>query len=115
MTLTHYELLADTRALIRKGWTQNAYARDKDDNITYIADQHACSWCLTGALHRASLDSSTLGKNFMLVHQRLEVRQLLEAHANGSLSSFNDSPKRTKEDVLALIDKVMDELRCPSC
>lgn len=99
-----YAFLAVTRALIVKGWTQHAFARDKDGNSVHFDHQLADCWSLTGALNLAYQRNSLYKPACAL-----SVLKKLEENAGSeSLRAFNDSPDRTKADVLALIGETME-------
>src|SRR6185295_11040321 len=107
---TVLQILQEARALIAKGWTQGTY---------YTPDKS--KFCLVGALSEASgpLDTHTLATDVRIQ----AYRKAAEAVAKGlmvdstpgehdefyiGLVPFNDQPGRTKDEVLALIDKAIN-------
>ena len=55
------ELLASARALITRGWTQHADARDRHGNPAPAWSDQAASWSLLGALI-ASLEKAAVAR-----------------------------------------------------
>src|SRR4051812_48872706 len=94
-------ILERARALIERHWSKGAYYREEDD-----------SYCALGALnvvisrskdkYNAASSSSTYA---LRVQQYLE--DSLPLHSYRSVVVFNDGPKTTKEDVLALYDRAI--------
>jgi hypothetical protein len=88
--------LKKTRALIVKGWTRGWYARNARRQKVDARSKTAVCWCLRGAIERAA------GQQALAVERCLHG--VLDEH--GALAIFNDTQK-TKEPVLALIDKAI--------
>ena len=89
-------ILVEMRKLLGKGWTQGAFARDKEGKAIGSRDKLAVCWCYRGALFCA-----------MPLHQMSwePIEELLQEVCDGlSLVSFNDDKKRTKAQVLASVD-----------
>jgi len=51
---TAEQILLDAAALIRKGWTKGAYARDATGQWVESIKSTAVCWCAEGAIYRAS-------------------------------------------------------------
>lgn len=80
--------LKKARALIAKGWTQDAYARRRDHHKTDPCSPAACYWCASGALRAVGLVSGIDWESTNL---------------NGyGVTSWNDLPGRTQAEVLAM-------------
>lgn len=85
------------KTLIRKGWTQNASARNKDGRIVGATSDEAVCYCLIGATVRvAGVDADSLSRLFRRTHGMGMVR-------------YNDHIAGTRADVLRAIDKVIAE------
>ncbi len=99
MTKTVKDVLIAARAKIEQGWTQGASARDALSNAVAFDDQNATCWCMVGALFAAEPIDDML---------RVDARLSLRIHpARVGISRFNDTPGRTKEEVLAVFDKAI--------
>lgn len=96
--------LEAVRACIVKGWTQNTFARDWNENECDVQDQDAHSFCLAGAILRVTkLTPPNIDESYAFV--ALSVKAL-----PSSLSNFNDYS--TKAEVIAAVDAVLAE--CPA-
>jgi len=89
-------------------WTKGAYARDAHGDSVDTWSKEACSFCALGFLRRA---------RFELMHYPQlpsTVEKLVEQHVpedfSGNISAFNDAPKTTKEDIIALFRKANESL-----
>ena len=84
MTITGY--LQDVLALVRRGWTRNVAAKDKQGRRVTPTHQGACRWCLTGAMERVSANLSEGDDPFMSAQEIL----LKTAPYAGRLPNVND-------------------------
>jgi len=71
--------------LTKENWTQGANARDKNGNTVYVFSEHACQFCLLGAIMKLYPPS-----------ERDEVDYVLRCAINlksdyTSISHFNDN------------------------
>ena len=79
--------LKQARKRIEQGWTQGAFARDKNGKETYEYDLTAVKWCALGATRYG------------------DSQDFLEAFLEQShLAEFNDTDGRTQAEVLELFD-----------
>lgn len=85
------ELLADPSK-----WTQGVMARDAQGNEVSPQDENAICFCLLGALEKCNYEHK----------QHLLYRVLRVEYDEYSIVSFNDSPRRTHEEVLNLLREV---------
>ena len=97
--MTTKEVLIQARGFIERGWTQRASARAAEGYPVRSKSPSACEWCASGAI-RAVLPNSRNIKEFWEY-----FFDLVKPHF--SLIEFNDDPKTTKEDVLALYDEAI--------
>ena len=91
--------------LIEHGWAQGAMSRDARGRaiVTWSpgASVRAGSWCVAGAIHRASLD---LGESYT------PARMAVSAVLHGStLTEWNDAEERTKDHVLSALREAITE------
>lgn len=101
------ETLKQARVLIERGWTQNAFARDADGRQVSFDNPAATCYCLSGAV------GAITGVDGDLWHQvQLRLEETPEVGDNG-IAFWNDATYRTKEQVLALIDRVIAEETVP--
>jgi len=95
------------RLLIEKGWTQGAYAQDIDgkdgfDDEGLAFFEKATRFCLVGALMCAGncySSSSTLDN----------IINRIQQDTDRDIFDWNDASDRKKEDVIALLDKLLKE------
>lgn len=85
--------------LVRRGWCQNASARDEYGMSVAEKSRTARSWCASGAIWKASRRRTATGP-IGEVHARFSriVRR--------SVVNFNDSHGTTAEDVASVFDRI---------
>lgn len=91
------------KILVEKGWTQGCFARDAMALPIEWTSGGAKSFCLAGAI---SFVADHDRENFSM-HELLLNR--IRYKTGKIVSSYNDAPERTKEDVLALLDGIIAE------
>lgn len=99
-------ILDKMKAVLEKGWTQNWYARDAHGQRIDALNPNkvAVAWCIKGAMYVALNERfGSYSGNFAQLELMFE-----EAIGTGrwSAANYNDAQGRTKEDMLALIEKV---------
>ena len=110
-------LLTEARALIERGWTQGASARDKNGDVVSVASVRAVCWCPLGAIR-----SVTRGlDNAAVLDQNLRARFTLacpvyinhSASYSGaawfSIAAWNDEHTTTQDDVLSAFTKAIHD------
>lgn len=99
MTTNTKEVLLAAKALLQNvGWCQNAYT-------TYDKQYNPTAYCLSGAV--CCVD----GAYFTIQDEAIScLRSMLENKP--LIVNWNDQPGRTKEEVLALLDKAIAQ--CPN-
>ena len=90
-------LLGAAARLRHCGWTQGAYARDAAGTPTGSRMPDAVCWCLDGAL-RATADFDVDAADI--------ARDALASALGMSVTAWNDSPGRTKDEVIAALETV---------
>ena len=118
--------LADMRVLVEKGWCQGIYFQDKEGNTLWWSQglenpEKIGACCLTGAIDLVScltgaidLVSCLTGAIDLVSHPKFGsivkvIRSVMPEHSP-PLHVWNDAPGRTKEEVLALLDKAIASL-----
>jgi len=86
------------RILVEKGWTQGYFAKNAAGENVRLDSEEAKSFCVLGA---AFLAAGCRNESFIRA-------ALIAAAPAGEPAEYNDAPGRTKEEVLALIDKAKE-------
>ena len=103
------------RDLLEKpeGWTQGAYARDKNGKqVDEFSRNEATCFCIMGAAANVARklqngSSKDYDEAIMRVDMNYAIRNALEHDWGESIRSipdFNDNPRRTQEDVVQLLN-----------
>ena len=104
MTVDEHRFLLDVRGLIAASWTQRAEARAADGTPIDPWEPGAVSWSLLGALvaiHERRVRS--YGQVQAVACLGRACALLVEVVDSDVLSTWNDAPGRTSEDVLAVL------------
>lgn len=112
LELTAKEVFLKVKARIEQGWTQHAFARDKDGKSCFEQSDDACTWCISGALSREYYSTEHRFDNPTYTRTDDAIRNALYTYlpAHSSVSeirnhvSFNDHPSTTKQDMLNYLD-----------
>lgn len=104
--MTDKEFLQKAKDFLEKGWTKGVMARDSRCREIHAGSESATCWCILGALcaTRESL-KSTWTQQFTV--ERILERELSKM-GHCEIADFNDALMRTKEEVLALLDKAIE-------
>lgn len=92
--------------IVDAGWTQKSPARDGNGNPVFSHHQSATCFCAVGAIFRAISETENCqisGDLASLPIARLSIS--LGMGNAGNVASWNDHPKRTKEEVVAALRK----------
>lgn len=93
-------LLRKAANLLKKnGWCKGAMARNKDNAFTSLFDKSACSFCLVGSIYKANNSYNWGGP----MEQAMLAAETL---AKDSLSAFNDTTCKSKEQAINFLLKV---------
>ena len=101
---TELEHLKKMRALLANGWTQYVVARDNNGDPVEPNSPDATYFCLIGASNRVA-PSHEIGRRAL---RRMVVAILEQTGSLINLSKWNDDPKRTHAEVLALVDRAIE-------
>ena len=89
---------------IRKGWCKNTNALDDNGYSCEPTAPYAVKWCLAGAVCAAYKDDTPKREHaFDKVLAAIAPQSLFVAY-------WNDQPKRTKEEVIALLESIGEQL-----
>jgi hypothetical protein len=104
------EILSDAADLVARpgGWTQRSVAKDRDGLSVEVESPAACSFCLIGALDRASIGCTPAR---MLLAAELALTELIDSD---SLATWNDASERTQEEVVAALRAASAKLKAES-
>ena len=92
--------LREARALLAKGWTQDAFARDINGECIYSgAEENIVSYCIMGALQHIEAKDPAY-----------ETLRKCLPFGNRGLLWWNDTIGRTQDEVLGLFDKAIAKL-----
>ena len=99
------QVLTEARKLIAQGWTQGAF---------YDGDDGSGCYCLAGAVVTVSIPNlGALDAEACADSPGIRAlsdclgRRVYSVYALDRLTEWNDTPGRTQEDVLALIDRAI--------
>lgn len=108
------EALREGRALIEKGWTQGRAARDRLGNPCWVESGLAASYCTTGAASAVTWDCPEVLFSEVLDALTGALADLWEVELGSrpwdsvdALVKWNDSPGRSKNEVLRLWDRAI--------
>src|SRR5438105_478768 len=99
------EILRQARALIERGWCQEAVALDSKSVVVDPISGDPVAVCVNGAIRRAvgyHWRSGIDDTPFRNAQEALE-----SAAGAASIAVWNDAPKRTQAQVLALFDRAI--------
>ena len=99
--------LTRARDLIQQGWCQGDYAQYEDGSLASVGNPEACKWSITGATYTVLLECS-----------RTDLLPRINGYLHGFLplginypEDYNDLPTTTQADVLALLDRAIEEVK----
>ena len=102
--VTHeVEVLGDlhyVRGLIKQGWVQNGYAKDRENNFVGPLSPIATKWCIDSATRKTKHDDTVY---------KLLQGTLRRFGLHPSVIRYNDDPNITKQDMLNLIDMTIED------
>ena len=91
-------------AILERGWCQGVYARDSRGHEVAPSDPSATSWCLRGAIVKAYGETTDASVNY-----RMMLLDLCDDFKRCSITTWNDTPSRTKAEVVALAKRADEE------
>lgn len=96
------DILKEARALVERGWTQNAMARDEYGAVVDYQDDAATCFCMNGAMWRAAWP-------FRARHSAgyIMAEDVLRHVVGGNYAHWNDAPERTQGEIIDAFDKAI--------
>ena len=91
-------VLRKAAMLIKKGFTKGTCARGAEGWEVFVHSKTACSFCTLGALIKVAKDDSHPVFNYAT-----DCLQRQKIPGVAFLSTWNDKPERTKEDVVTFL------------
>lgn len=104
------EYLEKGLELIKKGWCQNAGARNKNGCSVSARSPEAVSYCMDGALYKTLNPYIDVDNKLTIsLRGRLYINAILRSkNYLHSLITFNDTEGRTKEEVIDVFEKAIE-------
>ena len=102
--MTTNEILEGSIELVKGEWTQNALARMPNGGPVSPLRPEACSFCIEGAMLK------TMGgyeEEFESKEYDWVVNKLEELYSD-SIEGWNDTPRRTRDEVLSSLESVLN-------
>ena len=89
--------------LIRKGWCKKSLAKKSNGRATLVESPDAVSFCSIGAIRKAY----PINRKYFAMIRRFHKVMIGSAVITSwnAISSWNDHPKRTHEEVIAAFQK----------
>lgn len=101
-------ILIRARQLLQRGWCKGGLAK-KGRKIVEPQDPEASRFCLVGAMNRAY---SEQGENNIALGKALNaILHAIAGRCYGAIPAWNDTPGRTQEEVLRLLDGILARAR----
>ena len=98
-----YRIAFRAAEIVKQGWCQNSFARDKDGNVSDIMSPDATCFCAAGAISK-SREESQLSTDDALT-ARLEVMYTFSDVVGDTIVHYNDAPGRTQAEVVEALFK----------
>ena len=92
-------------------WCKHHMATCLKGEYRGVLSDHACRWCLSGALLYASECEFMGSKMQARMDARRIIERLLMSEGIGGIIQFNDDRKTRHSDVLAVLDKAIEIAR----
>ena len=103
-----HEIMSCAADLIRRGWTQGAFARTPIGREVAASDPDAGKWCLCGAVWKASRMINWTPEIHKLANAiRTHTGQKLQDEDDiDVVTDWNDTKGRTLDEVLTLLENL---------
>lgn len=103
------EILKRARDIVTLGWTRGVGARNAYGRPVSSSDPTATCWCLIGATNTARHQLFPNPEQFVYAAEvHIHVNNWLRRY-HAHLVTYNDAPERTQVEVLAFLDKAIDD------
>jgi hypothetical protein len=98
-------MLQDARRLVADSWCYGADARDAGGVEVEPWDESAASWSLLGAIVAVMEEEAALAGELPLADLAAALYALSDLIETDSLVEWNDDPRQTQANVLAVLDR----------
>ena len=102
-------LLREARALVAEAWCRGAEARDSTGSQVSPWDDRAASWSLLGSIVAVLERDASLDRELSIPDLATALYALAKLVDSDSLVEWNDRPRRTQGNVVAVLDQAADE------
>jgi hypothetical protein len=100
-------LLREARLLVADSWCTGADARDAGGSEVAPWDEKAASWSLLGAMVAVLEDEASLAGELPLDELVAALYALAALIDTDSLVAWNDDPRQTQANVIAVLDRAV--------
>ena len=103
------KVLRRAAQIVRKGWTQGYFAKDRNKNNVSSIDRSAVCWCASGALIKAEREicgTKSIAEKEVAVY----CMSLMRKRLRQVLWTCDDSTSRTQAEVVAALESAAREL-----
>jgi hypothetical protein len=109
MTAAGLRLLRETRALVAEAWCKGADARDAAGSKVSPWDDRAASWSVLGAIVAVLEREASRDRELPLAELGTALYALARLVDSDSLVEWNDHPRQTQGNVVAVLDRAAAE------
>jgi hypothetical protein len=102
-------LLREARALVAEAWCSGSEARDSAGSEVTPWDERAASWSLLGAIVAVLEREASRGGELPMPELATALYALANLVDSDSLVEWNDRPRQTQGNVLAVLDRAAAE------
>jgi hypothetical protein len=102
-------LLREARALVAKAWCRGAEARDSAGTKVSPWDDRAASWSLLGAIVAVLEREASGDRELPTPELATALYALADLVDSDSLVEWNDRPRQTQGNVVAVLDRAATE------
>jgi hypothetical protein len=103
--MNELELIQRAKERISRGWTRKAHARNSRGTVVTSDSPEASRWCIMGALGVDVLSTAEDPEAVVPVLRKLHVVSGFDI-----LTIWNDAPDTTSGQILAVLEKVEQEI-----
>ena len=100
--------MRDARQLVARSWCRGADARDADGSVVEPWDEQAASWSLLGAIVAVLEHEASFAGELPLDDLTAALYALGDLIDTDSLVEWNDDPRQTQANVVALLDQAAE-------
>jgi len=109
MTTAGLRLLRDARALVAEAWCKGAEARDAAGSKVSPWDDRAASWSVLGAIVAVLEREASHDRELPVPELATALYALAKLVDSDSLAEWNDRPRQTQCNVVAVLDRAASD------